>query len=171
MQTRVQDHITNQIADNLTKFADITRDNFSQKFEEARKKRTSYSNWPLATQIANKPDEILNAEEKLKAAKILGKRFAEKLAFEIFDPTLDTVAINSDKKEADIADVMANANTFSLQNCYNKLFMILRVGLRNYANSVELLASSEGVECSWENTFSQNFLNESNLTSSFDSLR
>jgi len=66
---------------------------------------------------------------------------------------------------------MAGQAGFSLATCYNSLFSIVRIGLRSYAKSVELLASSGGVECSWETSFSANFLTESKLSADFDSLR
>jgi len=74
-------------------------------------------------------------------------------------------------EDGDIADVMAGQQSFSLQTCYNQVFMYVRSGLTSFAKSLELLACNGGIECQWEVAYSQNFLTESKLTSEFESLR
>ena len=56
-------------------------------------------------------------KETLKCVVVLAKRFAEKLLFQIFDPTMDA---SENNEERDIADVMAGAPpSFSINTCYN----------------------------------------------------
>ena len=73
--------------------------------------------------------------------------------------------------ERDIADVIANEPTFSLAPCYNSVCGQIEDGLRSYAKSTQILNVCNGLECSWEVSFSENFKVESNLTSDFKSLR
>ena len=43
--------------------------------------------------------------------------------------------------------------------------------MRSYAKSFAILNKSDGVECSWEVSFTENFKIESNLSADFNSLR
>lgn len=114
----------------------------------------------------------MNKETEIRCARILAKRFAETLVFWISDPRIDDFddAVEEDKR--DIADVIAGVpQTKSVSKRYSQLFLYVHYGLRSYTKSVEVLSASDGVECCWEASFTENFKTQSNLSSDFDSLR
>lgn len=109
----------------------------------------------------------------MKAAQILAKRFSEKLLFDIFNPSIDTIGKPEEEDMRDIADIIAGvpANTGSLTHCYSHVFGEIQEGLRSYSKTIEIIKASDGVECIWEAKFSENFKIESKLSKEFESLR
>ena len=75
-------------------------------------------------------------ENDKKSAKILAKRFAEKLLFSVFDPSQDFIEQQDDSR--DIADVMAGllAPVNTLSNFYISAFGSVQLGLSGHAKSM-----------------------------------
>lgn len=98
------------------------------------------------------------------------------MLFKVFDPTItaesDSGAVEEETK--DIAEVIAQGQdqlSPLVTNFYFTMFGQVAEGLTGYAKSIEIMNKSNGVECAWEVSFTENFKIESNLSSDFKSLR
>ena len=146
---------------------------FKQKFDDDIAKSKLSTTWPL-TDLPVPCSPLSEDKKELKCAQILAKRFAEKLLFTIFDPTIDTKSGVEEDESQDIADVIANGVIMtqdSLKTCYDSVYRSVEEGIRSYSKSVEIFNACNGIECLWEVSFSENFKIQSNLTTDFNCLR